>query len=262
MRTTLFVSALFAVSLVGGVALAEKPPVPAAKEPKHVIDKLRAHGEVADKSYRVADKGASKGPEAGVQVRQSKSHVDKAANRVNCSDTGADCPAAKGASRASNLEASQGSTGRAIRAPAFLDKIMGSDRMACNEADECMMSNRAVKRAWSHGGSNHAAANKGGSSGAVGSLSKQQQHERKGEQASEDRMVCNEADECMMSSKAAKKDWSYAAVKAGTWTGPGGKPMSDAARAVAQQRRAAEKAAVKETRAGVEANKNEIEHQH
>jgi hypothetical protein len=259
MRTTLFVSTLFAMSLVGGVALAEKPPVTPAKEPKVVVDKLRAHGDVVDKNYRVADKSASKGQESSTQVRQSKSRIDKSANRVNCSDTGADCAAPRGVAHANGLEASQASTGRATKAPAFLDKILGSDRMACNEADECSMSNRAVRRAWSHG----SAAGKGGAS-AVVPLAKQQQHDRNGEQASSDRMVCNEADECMMSSKAAKKDWSYAAVKNGTWASPGGKPMSNAARAIAEQRRAAEKGAVRDARSSVDATKHqaEIDHQH
>ena len=36
-------------------------------------------------------------------------------------------------------------------------------------------------------------------------------------QAGSERMVCNEADECMMSSKAAKKVWAIESVKAGTF---------------------------------------------
>ena len=40
------------------------------------------------------------------------------------------------------------------------------------------------------------------------------------------RMACNEADECMMSSKTAKKMWAYEAVRAGTFA-----PSADKARA-------------------------------
>ena len=38
-------------------------------------------------------------------------------------------------------------------------------------------------------------------------------------QAGSDRMVCNEADECMMSSKASKKIWALESIKAGTFHG-------------------------------------------
>src|SRR5262245_41304023 len=99
MRTTLFVSALFAVSLTGGVALAEKPPVSPAKEPKVVVDKLRAHGDVVDKSYHAVDKAsASRATDTSVK-HPTKNPIDKSAARINCSESGTDCSAPKGAAK-------------------------------------------------------------------------------------------------------------------------------------------------------------------
>jgi hypothetical protein len=40
-------------------------------------------------------------------------------------------------------------------------------------------------------------------------------------------MACNEADECMMSSKTAKKMWAYEAVRNGTWSPNGDKARAD-----------------------------------
>ncbi len=234
MRQSLFLSTLFAVTLAGGAALAEKPQAAPSKEPRQ-IERLRAHGDTVDKVYRGADKarvGATdSAASADRQASQGKGQVDKGASRVNCSsDSGADCSAPRGADKANALEASPKQTSRAARAPAFLEKILGSDRMSCNEADECSMSNRAVKRAWSH-------AAGGKAEGAALPLSSQKQVDRLSQQYSSSRMSCNEGDECSMSSKQAKKEWSYAAVKAGTWQGP------DQAKSPAEVRIAEQKAA-------------------
>src|SRR5262245_53186521 len=100
MRPTLFLSSLFVVSLVSGVALAEKPHRP--------VDRLRSHGDMIDKNYRGSDKASPQAAQGAVaQARQTKSPVDKASSRINCSDAGGDCSAAGkpdgGASRAGGL---------------------------------------------------------------------------------------------------------------------------------------------------------------
>ena len=224
MRTNLFLSTLFAVSLVGGAALAETPV--------KAVDRLRSHGDLVDKQYKggaAAQAHVTSKPEAGTASPQKATHnpVDRAASRVNCSDTGADCAAPKGQAHQSGaVEGGPSEAGRAAQRPAFLDKVLGSDRMVCNEADECMMSSRAASRAWSGG---HAAA--GHTSGTM-PLSKQEQESRMDGQASGDRMSCNDGDQCMMSSKAAKKDWSYESIKKGTWKGPEAPQKSNAQRAV------------------------------
>src|SRR5690349_4626970 len=51
MRHSLFLSTLFAVSMIGGAALAEKPQSAAGHAPR-VIENLRAHGDTVDKVYR------------------------------------------------------------------------------------------------------------------------------------------------------------------------------------------------------------------
>ncbi len=115
--------------------------------------------------------------------------------------------------------------GRSVRIPAFLDKILGSDRTNFNEAglDEGM-STRAANRAWSHAAGSHHGASTG-----MSALSTPAQVDRKEQQASSARMSCNEGDECSMSMKAARKEWAQASIKAGTWSGPAPEPVSPAA---------------------------------
>jgi cytochrome c556 len=239
MRTSLFLSTLFAVSMVGGVALAEKPhDWAAAKEPRS-IELLRAHGDVVDKVYSApADRGSS---QAGSQVSQlrvaqpaTRARFDRSANRINCSDTGADCAAhSAGSTHAGGLEASPSQTGRAAHAPAFLDKVLGNDRTNFNEADQDEgMSPRAANRAWAHAATDHHGA------AGVTALSGPAQVDRKEQQASSARMSCNDADECSMSIKAAKQEWAKSSIKAGTWTGPAREPISNAALRIAAQRAA------------------------
>ena len=202
MRTTLFLPALCAVTLLGGAALAH---------PSHgSADHLRARGDVVDKSYRVAERSpaARISHDVGVPVQPTFEH---ASMRVACSEMAPDCPQ-RGSTR--GLEAAAGQPGHAARAPAFLDKVLGSDRSNFNEAGESQgMSSHAVQRAWSHAGT-------GASSAASLPLSHQQQRLRTEGQASQNRMSCNEGGECTMSSKGAKKEWAYQSVKAGTWRAP------------------------------------------
>ena len=75
MRTSLFLSGLFAVSLFGSVALAEKPHADKpTKEPK-AVQILRSHGDVVDKMAK-ANKPADKTAQAQQkQVKQGKSPI-------------------------------------------------------------------------------------------------------------------------------------------------------------------------------------------
>lgn len=244
MRTHLFLSTLFAVSGVlagaGGAALAEKPHDATQAKAPRAIENLRSHGDTVDKAYRGADKAPAGASQTSARVTQTKSPVDTGSSRINCSESGADCsaPRAPSASRANGLEAGASQHGYAVRPPAFLDKILGSDRTNFNEAGEDEgMSGRAVKRAWSHAGGGRAAST------ATVPLAGQKQNVRAQEQASSDRMSCNDADECMMSSKAVKKIWAYTSIKAGTWTGPEAAQPSGAEIAIAEQRAGAGKAA-------------------
>jgi len=243
MRTSLFLSTLFAVSmpltLTAGAALAEKPHDAAATREPRSIELVRAHGDVVDKVYSApvdrTERGASQQSQAR-QVRQpaAGARLDPAASRINCSDTGADCGAhGSGRGQASGLEASSSQTGRSARMPAFLDKILGSDRTNFNEAGEDQgMSPRAANRMWARAAGDH--------HGAAGTtaVAAPTQVERKEQQASSERMSCNDADECSMSLKGARKEWANASIKAGTWSGPAAEPVSNAAIRIAAQRAA------------------------
>jgi hypothetical protein len=225
MRATLILSTLFAVSLTAGAALADKP-----------VDKLRHRGDTVDKVYTHGDKAAPQASQAASSsTPQAKSQIDRGASRINCSDTGADC-ARSGSPAAAARGSAAGPTtvgDHPARTPAFLDKVLGRDRTNFNEAGEDQgLSRRGVNRAWSHG-TTAAQSQRPGSASATLPLSRQQQHARGDMQASQDRMVCNEADECMMSSKAVKKTWAYEAIKKGTWQGPAAAKPSAAAVAVA-----------------------------
>jgi hypothetical protein len=223
MRTSLFLSTLFAVTLVGGAALAEKPHDAGQGREPRVVEQLRAHGDIVDKSYSSPDKASravDHSTQAATSTRQVKNPLDRSASRVNCSDSGADCGAKSSAARAATVESSSSATGRSARIPAFLDKILGSDRTDFNEADmDEGMSTRAARRAWERAGaSHHSTSHAEGASAA--SLAAQKQVSRYDEQYSSSRVSCNEGDMCMASSKETKKEWSYDAIKAGTWQGP------------------------------------------
>jgi hypothetical protein len=110
-----------------------------------------------------------------------------------------------------------------------LQKILGSDRMVCNEADECAMNHAAVQRAWANAGGKGASGHGSKESKvAAGNAATQKMGERtRGtDETTGARMQCNDAGECLMSSKTAQKIWAYEAVRAGTWT-----PKADKARA-------------------------------
>lgn len=217
MRTTLFLSTLFAVTLVGGAALADGSDSP-AKAPR-VIDRLRSKGDIVDKSYRGADKSSPAAAQAAAatnQARETKNRFDKASSRINCSEMGADCSVARPAATKDGAPAAAPLGDRSVRRPAFLDKVLGSDRTNFNEAGEDQgMSPRAANRAWSR-----AAAKNAGEGSKPLTLTTKSALPRELQQRSSARMSCNEGDECVMSSKEVKKVWAYDQIKKGIWTGP------------------------------------------
>jgi hypothetical protein len=243
MRTTLFLSTLFAVTLVGGAALADKPhDAGQAREPR-VVELTRAHGDVVDKSYTSPDRAsraADRSVQTGTSTRQTtRNPIDKSASRVNCSETGADCGAKGGAARSATAESSSSASNRVGRTPAFLDKILGTDRTNFNEADmDEGMSTRAANRAWQHAGAAHHGSSSHAEGAAAASLAAQKQVSREDEEHSGTRMGCNDADQCSSNTKAVKAEWSYAAVRAGTWQGPDKPVLSPAAVRIRDQRAA------------------------
>lgn len=236
MRTTLFLSTLFAVTLVGGAALAENPRGVSPTKAPSVVQRLRAKGDIVDKSYRASDRlpqgardAASTAARAAAPVRV---HFDRTSPLVNCSDSGVDCHAPRGAAQANGLAASADQTNRPAQAPAFLDKVLGKDRTNFNEADmDQGMNSRAVKRIWSS-----AAGRSAGAATGTVPLAQQKQNVRTQEQASSARMSCNEADQCSISNKEVKKVWAYDAIKKGVWKGPAEAAPSPADAAVARMK--------------------------
>jgi hypothetical protein len=234
MRTALLLSTLFAVSTIGGAALAEKPQVGTSPREPRVIEHIRAHGDTVDKSYRPEGRDARPGEAPSTRATPASAHakpiLSRGESRVNCSDTGVDCTASHGKAQGQSAGAEGG---HASRPPAFLDKILGNDRTNFNEAGEDQgMSLHAAQRAWSR-----ASAARGNTTPAL-TMGTQRQVDRKSLQASDARMSCNEADECSMSTKAMRKVWAEASIKAGTWTGPAKEPVSNAALRITAQRAA------------------------
>jgi hypothetical protein len=217
MRTSLFAPTLFTVSLIGGVALADKP---------HVMDQLRARGDIVDKVYaapRVVSEAASFGA-PGVQAgaaRNSRPSFDKAASRVNCADVDVSCASSSSASHGASTSSKAHVEHAAIsgaRRPASLDKVLGSDRTNFNEAGEDQgMSLHAAQRAWSHGSSSSGGDAGGAASKSIGD--RQAAAHETGDSGSSGRMSCNEADECTMSNKDTRKIWAKASADAGTLAG-------------------------------------------
>ncbi len=250
MRHSLFLSTLFAVSMVGGAALAEKPQSAAAREP-HVIGNLRAHGDTVNKVYRApaAERSSAASRFNSTAARPAatpnvKNPLDRSASRINCADNDVSCTSSHSAARVMNVGAGDTGSGRYnVRPPAFLDKVLGSDRTDFNEAglDEGM-SARAANRVWSHAG------HQGGDAKAGATLAEKTQVDRKQSQYQSSRVSCNEGDACSASSKDVKKEWAYAAIKAGTWTGPEKREPTNAARRIAAYR-AAESASLHDEKA-------------
>ncbi|MFT3775486.1 MAG: hypothetical protein QM820_59825 [Minicystis sp.] len=230
MRTTLFLSTLFAVTLFGGAALAEKP---------HAVDRLRARGDVVDKSYRHEVRVSAQRDPQNASASRARFIPDRASSRVSCSEMGTDCPRSRAAERNASVAADANAAGadHARRVPAVLEKAMGSDRTSFNEAGESQgMSTRAAKRVWAAASADRAAAN-AMPQGEEGAQAPKQQQARAVAPPEQSRMSCDEAG-CSPSSKATKKEWSYNAVRAGTWNGPEAKAQTGAEKKIAEMRSA------------------------
>jgi hypothetical protein len=228
MRTTLFLSSLFAVTLFGGVALAEKPTAEKPVREPRVVNMLRSLGDIVDKAYR-GERPSHAGAQhvsAAPQQRAARAPHDRVGvSRINCSDIGGDCKYQSGKRPDSSAPAQAAPNKVDINKikppPGMLSKVLGNDRMACNEADDCTMGKAAVKRIWANAGGGAEA--KGSNKGSKASLDPTGRvSQRFGERVRTDvdgaRMSCNEAGECLMSSKTAQKIWAYESVKAGTWS--------------------------------------------
>ena len=153
MRTNLFLSTLFAVSLLGGAALANKPGVERPVREPRTIQAFRAHGDVVDKSYRSTDRATRQShvddsSAAKTHGQRTPAPNDRASSRINCSDTGADCgTSSRNAAKPEVRGASQSPVKPTSAAP---QKSSGNERMNCNEADECMMSSKDAKKIWAY----------------------------------------------------------------------------------------------------------------
>ena len=222
MRTTVFLSTLFAVTLLGGAALADKPQAAATpvKVPRS-IEKLRVHGDVVDKAYRGPSAATPQAREVqqAAPSRQQARRPTLGDSRIYCSEMGADCARPRAEQKASVVDQGAAKGERNVRPPASLDKVLGSDRMHCNEADECSMSSRAVKRAWSRAAAEGTAA-AAGAVGAPDAKESQLAKIRTQRAKPEARMSCNEAGECSMDPKAVAREWAKASIKAGTFKAP------------------------------------------
>ncbi|HEY4119481.1 MAG TPA: hypothetical protein VGM56_16550 [Byssovorax sp.] len=205
MRTSLFLSSLFAVSLVGGVALADM---------HGRTDSGRAHGDQIDKNYRSsADRAAT--PRASAPVRTAApvpqgSHTrspvsQKETDRINCAPDSDACGHTNHAARARGVSQSTPASGaKSSSKNPFAQRE--SHRVNCSDGDECTASSKASKAL----GSKDSA--KSSSSTAVQSHATTN---RKDAQVNV-RMSCNEGDVCSMSSKDAQKFWRAESFKHGT----------------------------------------------
>ena len=165
------------------------------------------------------------------------------ANRVNCSDTGVDCLAAKGKAQghAGSGEASgQRHRPRGPARPPSSTRSSAAKPHRTNFNAEAVASTRgcSARAPPTAPGQALGSPTSIAGAGAVVSLAEQRQVDRHSEQRSEARTSCNEADECSMSNKDTRKEWANASIKAGTWKGPAKEPLSNAARRIAADRAA------------------------
>src|ERR1043166_8598145 len=98
MRTSLFLSSLFAASLVAGAALADD---------HHQVQFGRSHGDSVDKPYKAQRTESGRTGAASHAASSSRSMVQQKANeRINCSNDAADCGASsRGATKSRDLGA-------------------------------------------------------------------------------------------------------------------------------------------------------------
>ena len=202
MRTSLFLSSLFAVSLVGGVALADSS--------RGHSDPGRSHGDQVDKSYSTPSSHAVSSSSARTAApapygSNSKSPLSKTeTDRINCAPDAEACGHSGHAARAP--QGSQGTPATGAKSAPAKNPMhqRESQRVNCSDGDDCTASSKASK-----------ALSGGAKTGASTSVQNNATANRKDAQVSV-RMACDDSGECSMSSKDAQKFWRAEAFKAGT----------------------------------------------
>jgi hypothetical protein len=208
MRHSLFLSSLFAATLVSGAALADN---------LHPIEFGRAHGDTFEKTYRISAAHESLRGPAEREASNTHSPIQQKQNeRVNCSQDSADCASSHGNTAKGGGSSPAASTGAAGKSAPNAIVGKGNDRVSCNEAGEgCEMSSKAAKAGFGKG---NGASPTDATPMAQAAMAAA---DRKLNQAYSERTSCNEGDECSFSSKAAKEIWRTEAFKHGTAQGKG-----------------------------------------
>jgi hypothetical protein len=201
MRTSLLVSTLLAVSAFGSIALAESP--------RGSFDRARKHGEMHERFQRpdrVSHAGSTATPRAA-----SSSFKSPGASRMNCSEASGDCTSSRAAARTTQAQSGRLGDRQALIARKGPNVLEGkvSDRMSCNEGDQCSLSTIGAKAIWSKARASNGASDAASSRPGASSFGSRDLHK-----AHEARMGGD--GEPYMSSKAAKKIWRIEAFKAGT----------------------------------------------
>jgi hypothetical protein len=235
MRTSLFVSSLFVVSLIGGAALADKPTI-------HAFDKARSHGDIVDKSYKTTSRdpvGSVASSTTTAATPPQKSPLQNpAASRINCAES-VDCGGQANKAHPAASQGSQTSTSQHAAVSPKAPKTMegkGGDRMSCNEGDDCTISSAAANGIWAK---QRAQAVPSASDSVSAKAGQMTLSNRKMNQEYEARMSCNEGDDCTFSSKQAQKIWRTESFK--HHTSSANKPVTVDPSAAAKQKAMQEK---------------------
>jgi hypothetical protein len=253
MRTTLFLSTLFAASLVGGVALADRP-----------IDRIdhRSHGDQLDKihaqdarpslsQFEHGGRTVTNAQTENVMAKQRFAHQGE--SRVNCSADGADCAASHGIaqhSRSSLVSSTSAKAGKSMAQNKYSNGTKGGDggggdSETCSEADQCSTSTKAANSIWASNGASKGVHGSTTAMAAPGSVSRQLQQRLAVAASPEDVQDTPSSDD-------AKKIWNMESVKKGTFTGP-----KELDRNSQEHRAAARLSEMKGTRSASPSEKNE-----
>lgn len=202
MRISALATALLSVSLCAGAAQADGPRI--ERMPRQ-FEKMRAHGDVVDRTYRAMER-----PMARERVSERPSRVERSAparpsrgeERIRCADTGSDC----GARVAPAPREAASRSAPVKRSEAMKRNIQAESRINCGDVDSCGTSTTRAQNRW---------ASQTPTAGRAGEREGAARQHGRGQRESP-RMSCNEGEECSMSSKAAQKFWAEQAIKAGT----------------------------------------------
>jgi hypothetical protein len=108
MRTSLFLSALFAVSLVGGIASAEKPDVREARKRTDMVDRTYTKSDLSKDRISSARATLRSNPPARIN--------NPGENRWNCSGVTDDCRARE-QSRVTRVQAAEKNSTKMVKQP-------------------------------------------------------------------------------------------------------------------------------------------------